>query len=354
MSTETQGHDRIEAASVWCLRLAEGALDPAEHDRLRAWLESDPENAAAFDEAARVWQAFGDGNPPPALIALRREALASFSQHQARRWRRNVPARRGMLAAMAAGLMLMAAGIATWIHLQPQVYRTGIGERQLVRLDDGSQLSLDADTRVDVRYGGSRRQLLLQQGRARFLVAHDPLRPFSVAAGDRIVVATGTEFSVELLAEQINVVLYEGSIEVLQDGTAQGAAPTRADVAAPGTRQTPKLAPGQELVALAASPRVDVRDVEPSRARAWESGQLSFLDEPLAVAVERMNRHARHRLALGDAASGHLRISGTFTAGDNAAFVEGITGVFPVVARDDGDVTVLSRRPTTTPADATQ
>ena len=45
--------------------------------------------------------------------------------------------------------------------------------------------------------------LRLESGRAAFDVAKDAQRPFSVAVGDRVVVATGTEFSVEKVNREI-------------------------------------------------------------------------------------------------------------------------------------------------------
>ena len=210
---------------------------------------------------------------------------------------------------------------------------------QLVRLEDGSQLSLDADTQVEVRYSRDRRQLVLRQGRARFQVARDPLRPFTVSAGSRTVVATGTEFSVELLSAQVHVILYEGSVEVLSREADIAILPTAAGPS-PASAADPRdlrLAPGQELVAGLASAEARVHPVDAVRTRGWESGQLTFNDEPLGQAIERMNRYAgSHALAAGDAASASLRISGTFSAGDNEAFIEGITGVFPVTVREEG------------------
>jgi transmembrane sensor len=332
--------DRIDAASHWCLQLADGRLDGDAHARFQAWLDEDPRNRAAFDTVARTWQALDASPTAPSLIAMREEALSHYARRQSRRWKRTAGMRRPLWAAAAACFLLLVAGVGLWFNLQPEIYRTGIGERQLVRLEDGSQLSLDADTQVEVHYSRDRRQLALRQGRARFQVAHDPLRPFSVSAGSRTVVATGTEFSVEMLAAQVHVILYEGSVEVLSRDAAIAAPapafkPSRS-IDADGTRDL-RLVPGQELVAGLDAADARVRAVDAARTRGWESGQLTFNDEPLSQAIERMNRYAgAHALAIGDDASAALRISGTFTAGDNEAFIEGVTGVFPVTVRVDG------------------
>lgn len=345
--------DRIDAASYWCLQLADGRLQGDAYARFQAWLDEDPRHGIAFDIVARTWQAFDASPSAPSLMAMREEALSHYARRQSRRWRRPAGMHRPMLAAVAACLLLAVAGWG-WIKVQPDVYRTGLGERQLVRLDDGSQLSLDADTQVEVHYNRERRQLMLRQGRARFQVMRDPLRPFSVTAGSRTVVATGTEFSVELLAAQVHVVLYEGSVEVLQRDAAlapQPSASTPSPAINANRSQDVRLAPGQELVVGQDASEASIRQVDAPRTRGWESGQLSFNDEPLGQAIERMNRYAgSHVLATGDVPSASLRISGTFTAGDNEAFVEGITGVFPVTVREEGPRYVFVQRPgTSTP-----
>src|SRR3546814_19485198 len=97
--------------------------------------------------------------------------------------------------------------------MRPDAYATHIGERQLAVLDDGSRVSLDAVTKVKVRMKDEARQVELLEGRAKFDVAKDPLRPFTVAAGDKLVVAVGTSFSVELIDGQVRVILYEGQVE---------------------------------------------------------------------------------------------------------------------------------------------
>src|SRR3546814_6222189 len=75
-------------------------------------------------------------------------------------------------------------------------------------------VSLDAATKVNVRMKEAGRQVELLAGRAKFDVAKDPQRPFTVAAGDKLVVAVGTSFSVELIDGQVRVILYEGQVEV--------------------------------------------------------------------------------------------------------------------------------------------
>jgi transmembrane sensor len=78
---------------------------------------------------------------------------------------------------------------------------------------------------------------------------------------------------------------------------------------------------------------------------AWEAGQLSFSDEPLGEAVERMNRYSTVRLSVGDETARGIQISGVFNADDTGGFVAGVTGVFPVRSvRTQGGIMLISEK----------
>lgn len=327
-----------EQAALWCVRLADDDLSRAEHAELQAWFDADETHRGLLDDAVTAWRAIEAQAARPGMIALRGEALEDLRRAQRGRWAR--PAQRPALwTALAACLVVAVAAGVAWRASLPDIYRTTEGERRIVELADGSRASLDSATVLKVKYDGGRRRLWLDSGRAKFSVAKDPLRPFSVAAGDKLVVATGTVFSVERLTSQMRVVLYEGHVAVLDDRTGRSETPVPIRI---GTVPAEKLlTPDHELVTSTASDAAVVSPTDPARARSWENGQLVFQDEPMDLAVERVNRYARDKLRIGDPGVGRLRISGVFTSGDTTAFVDGVTAVLPVHAVATNGVTVL-------------
>jgi len=212
----------------------------------------------------------------------------------------------------------------------------------MVMLADGSRLSLDAASAVQVRYDGERRALRLLAGRARFEVAKDPRRPFAVTAGDRMVVATGTAFSVELLKAEMRVILYQGSVSVIEDGPVDQA-PRHVLLRDRGRMPADRmLVPGASLIVPAgASAPARLETVDMARSASWEQGQLVFSDEPLGVAVERVNRYSTGKLAVEDPGTAALPVSGTFNAGDTEAFTEGVATLYGLRRLRRGDTTVL-------------
>jgi transmembrane sensor len=338
--------DRTERAATWAARLAEGLVLPSEQAEFQAWLDADPRNGAALDGIIVAWRTVEAYAASAPVVALREAALASARRSLRRRQN---PLFRPQLAwALAAACLILVVALgAAWLVYTPRAYETGVGERRVVALRDGSKLSLDAATVVKVRYTRDKRQLWLERGRARFEVARNPLRPFSVSAGDEVVVATGTAFSVELVKKQVRVVLYEGHVMLLD--RAGGEARRTVTVGGRRLAADELLAPGRELILPAvetaqSAPKASVvATLDPVRSLSWEAGQLVFEDEPLDVVVERMNRYAATPLVVADTPTGDLRISGVFRAGDTEALVQGLSAAFGVKSRKGPDGIVLSK-----------
>ena len=59
-----------------------------------------------------------------------------------------------------------------------------------------------------------------------------------------------------------------------------------------------------------------------------------FDKEPLAEAVERMNRYSDHKIRIGDPAAGAIPVSGAFDAGNTRGFLDAVTTYLPITAVD--------------------
>ncbi|MEG3176669.1 FecR domain-containing protein [Sphingomonas sp. RB3P16] len=339
----TASPDRDEEAALWCLDLSEGRLPSERQLAFDRW-RSDPENYAAFQVAAATWDTVEAVAGAPEIVHLRAGALDSYRRANLRRWQRLRPSRPlfwGAVASLAAAILLMIG----WSAMPAgRVFRTTIGERQVAMLEDGSRLSLDAASEVDATFDKQRRTLALVKGRAKFDVAHNPLRPFSVAVGNTLVVATGTSFSVERVGTETRVILFQGHVAILDtSGTA---------IPAPdGGAIDRQLIPGREVtIPDAAAPNAavtdvaSIRDISQDDTLAWLGGQLSFDDEPLPRAVERMNRYQRDPLVVGNAKAAGVRVNGVFDATDPAAFLDGLRQVSGVRTERKGGKVFLTAR----------
>lgn len=309
--------DPSSEAAHWATLRAEGSLDAKSEAEFDLWLNTSPENQAAMRKVDLGLLSLAEAASSPELLAMRGAALERARKQAHARWSQGFGGARA-LAIAATLLLCILGGFAAYV-VTPHTYSTGIGERRVVALEDGSRLSLDAATRVRVRYTNSERRLWLEQGRAKFDVAHNPLRPFSVSARGRTIVATGTSFSVELIDTEVRVLLYQGSVALL-DANAPEA----------DSRHSSTLRPGQEFVAVDSATPPMLHDVDVVRARSWEGGQLVFDNEALEIAVARVNRYAPVPIELSPNTDADLRISGVFNANDTAAFIDGVTALLPL------------------------
>lgn len=313
----------LETAAAWWLRLTE---DINARPAFEAWRDASLAHQAAFERVAYGWNLFGDESADDALRLAAAEARsAACAARRRRRSRRAI----GAFAALAASLVL-ALFIWPWLDAA-DVYRTGVGEQRMVTLSDGSQLTLDGASTVRVSYRRSARELWLDQGQARFDVARDPARPFSVHAGDRVVTATGTAFNIDLMRSRVVVTMIEGHVRVT---------PAESGTSAPAPVA---LRAGDQLAAQDVAGRI--KRVEVAGATAWQSGRLIFEDEPLALAAERVNRHAQRKIVLAGTRARTLRVSGVFKTAEADRFAEAVAAYLPVVIVEQsaGQVTLAAQ-----------
>jgi len=211
-------------------------------------------------------------------------------------------------------------------------YETAIGERSTITLPDGSLVTLNTNSRIEVDFTGATRAVRLVRGQGYFEVEKDIGRPFIVTAGDKRIVALGTAFDVRFdNKDLVEVTLVHGLVDVddVANETANGAdlGPDAAKI---------RLEPGERLVAKAnASPAVEKTDTV--EETSWTTGKLIFRDRPLNAVVEEMNRYSVQKLVLADDERlADMRVNGAFNAGRATSFVSALEAMHPLTATRTG------------------
>lgn len=319
------GDRQLAEAARWRVRLSEA--DVSSTLEFETWLNG-PGNRQAWEKVSRSWTYFDTVAHAPEMIAARQAALGDAER--AGRHLGGILARSRLvrpLATLAAAVLVLAilGSGGYWFMNRPDDYRTAVGERRVITLADGSKLSLDANSEVTVRYAAHERSLHLLTGQARFDVAHDKSRPFTVVAGNQKVIATGTAFNIEMAGPRVLVTLIEGHVVVLDEsGTAQG-------MLTPAWPHRIELKAGQQLsTGPAVPPEISQANIQ--HVTAWTIGQLMFDDESLYSVVDRVNRYSGTHIVIDDPRVGAMKISGVFNAGDAAGFVEIVSHYLPVKA----------------------
>lgn len=309
------GESLTDAAAAWFARMR-GPDAERHRPAFEQWLAADPAHRQAYDRIALRWDQAGLVGHTPSGQA--REGLSQAPRRAA------FPAHYYALAAsvvvvIAIGALLLLSPGRDAGSRAPLIAATGltspVGTIRRVTLADGSVVTLDTGTRLEVAFTSAERRLRLVTGRARFEVAHDAARRFVVAAGEGEVVATGTIFDVSLVGAHPRVQLIEGSVEV------------RGRPATPGAAGPPvaRLSPGQ---ALALGKPETAPSTAPAAEAQWVSGMLSFDETPLDDAIAEANRYSNRQIRLGDDALARLKVTGAFRAGDQESIARAIAAGF--------------------------
>lgn len=345
-SEELEALGATQAAAMWLERLQRdevGDDDVAFGD----WLNAHASNRLAWERARDVWDDAGEPDEDGLLDELRREALAFSARRPGS----------SILRYAAAALVAIGISFGAFLTLRPvshtigseiaatqdpsvsrfgqSDYTTAVGQRSTFRLSDGTMLTLDTDSAVDVAYAHGLRLARLVRGQVFFEVAHDAAHPFRVAAGDRVVADLGTRFDIRFSDRETRIFLVEGSVSV-----SRGSDPSH--VRDGGGKM---LVPGQLLIVRAGQPD-GISRADATQAAGWRTGLLQFDGDSLWSAVGEMNRYTKEQLVIRDPAIGALKISGGYRTGDTARFAQTLTELYPVkiVPLGDGKTEIAPKR----------
>lgn len=312
MSTSAADKAETEAAA-WLARLSQPAVTTDALREFRAW-KAEPANAKAYAHVEETWARAAGLAYDPDIRQLTEATLAAHPPRGQGRHRWPGPA-------LGLAAVAVIAGLGGWMVLQNTGrYATSVGEQRLVVLEDGSRMRLNTDSAVRVRFSRGERRIELARGEAFFEVAHNPARPFIVAADGAQVRALGTKFDVRRDPQAVQVTLIEGRVRVDHDHH-------------PAATLTPDQALTVTPDGVSAPRAADAR-----ATTSWTSGRLTFQGLPLAAAVAEVNRYTSHKVVLdGPPALAQRPVSGIFDIGDPDAFAAAAASLLDLSARPQAD-----------------
>ena len=244
-------------------------------------------------------------------------------------------------------------GVPAWLALQhySAAYlladiRVAGGEWRSRTLADGSRITLNGGSAVNVRFDGARRVMELVQGEVLVDVARDPHRPFDVETAQGSMRALGTRFVVTRDGDATVLSMLESRVAVraVQKTRTARAAETdhagaagQARSALPGTRAGQTLAGAAPAVVVAGERvRIDaagvgpVENVDPAAiSDAWRLHQLVVDNQPLSNVLDQLDRQRPGRIVFNRAALAGIRVSAVLPLDDTDRALDLLLTNFP-------------------------
>jgi transmembrane sensor len=297
----------LEEAAEWLMRLGESDLSDTERAEWECWRVSSPERHLAWARAQLLQSKLGGLPPSLAMSVLDRPSH---------------PERRVALGKLAAILALLPASWGGWKLVESQQwsadYRTAVGQRRELTLADGSQITLNTDTAIDVLFDANQRLINLREGEILVQTAPDVsayARPFLVSTRQGRMQALGTQFTVRELQTRTHLAVLDGAVRV-QLPDSSGVAPL--------------IVNAGQRTDFSSQAFGQLNPVDRS-VSAWTQGMLMADNLRLADFVAELARY-RQGFVRCDPAIAELRISGAFPISDSQRTLNMLVQTYPVIA----------------------
>lgn len=270
----------LDEAAAWLMQLHSGESSDAERIACAQWRQRSAEHARAWERAERLLMRLGGLPPELANPALGRAPDAG---------RRHALKQLGLLLAATPVAWAAWRGAPTeWLA----DHHTAVGEQQAMTLPDGSRLTLNTASAVDLRFNAQQRQIALRQGEILVEAPSAASPALQVSTVQGLLSAQSGRFSVRQDEGYTRLAVLEGAVQVQP---LQGAAL--------------RVQAGQGSV-FDASGRT-TRTLVDAGATAWTRGMLMADRMPLAEFAAELARYRRGILRCDPQVAG-LLISGAY------------------------------------------
>ena len=289
-----------EQAVHWLVEMQGGPLNPSQQRAWQQWHDAHSEHQRAWQHIQRVNQRLRGLSSPLAHSAL--NAPTSSSRRQA----------------LKLLLLLGAGSTVTWgmreQNLLPPLladYRSPVGQRRDLRLDDGSRLQLNTRSAVDVHFDGQQRLIRLLEGEILLTTAQER-RPLLVQSAEGLLRPQGARLNLRQFNQRSELAVFEGSVSV---------SPTAYNSAALTVQA------GQQL-SFNANAWGTPRPLD-AGSGAWSDGMLVAAHMRLADFLQELGRYRRGQLNC-DARVADLLISGSYPLDDSERILDLLEISLPV------------------------
>jgi len=323
MTKQLELTDITQTAAAWVARLDSGELSGEELIELRDWATASPAHMRELERLADIWEGLDR------LTAL--QSIMIRPKPERYRSIRNLTVAAGAVAAvfLAAALIYISVPERPAAVEFEKAFATEVGEQQSIRPGEGSTISLNTNSELEVEYSAERRLVRLTHGEAFFDVEPGDARPFVVETEFGNVLVTGTMFLVRLEDAAMEVVVEEGSVQLKSNIDGGGAA----------TVPLTALTSG-EVARLESGGRRSIEPIEPERLvrrLGWRDGTLIFDGESLEEVISEVGRYTPIKITIDDPELRRRRIGGYFRIGEMDDLLATLASDFDIEVTRIGD-----------------
>lgn len=306
-------------------------IEHAQRSHFEAWLMAHPAHRKAYTEVSDLWHGFDSPSQLQSLAAAVAQKKFLEKEQRARK-------RKNMAAAVFSLVLVATAGLfgyRTW-QTQPVMQMTAsaaIGQIRSQELEDGTKLTINANSDIEITYYRDRRVVRLKRGEAIFEVARDEDRPFIVNSGPAQVTVLGTRFAVNHLQHLVRISVDHGQVRVESQESAQDALDA-AILLRDGEVAEIRETTGPRRVQRAAAD-----------AFSFADGMVTFDRADLEEIAATLSRYRQQPVGARPSSNGDTRITAVIKTTDIEKFIVQLPRMAPVTVEATPERTLIVERP---------
>lgn len=289
----------LRSASHWYAVLSDERVSPQQTEKWQQWYAQNRDHQWAWSQVENLRSQM---NVVPGNVAHRALQDTQLT-------RRRVMKGLLLLLGVGGGWQLWRSDTGTGLRAD---YTTAKGAIRQQRLEDGTLLSLNTDSAVDVRFDPQQRRIHLWYGEIAITTGKDASsRPFYVQTRHGKLTALGTEFTVRQEADSTLLSVQHHAVKVVLADD-----PTQERIVRQG-----------ESLRFSARALGEIQFAEEDSN--WTQGILSFSNKPLGEVIATLSRY-RHGILRCSPEVTTLRLSGTFPLKNTDTVLQVIEKTLPV------------------------
>lgn len=197
-------------------------------------------------------------------------------------------------------------------------------------LPDGSIVTLDAKTKVDIKYHEDKREVNLSLGKALFNVRKDDKKPFIVNADKIKVQVLGTNFEVKNQKDKIDIDVINGKVSVqkLENND---------------YKEIAVLTQGKHISFDKENSKYQLKDIDIENIASWKNGILYFQDENLQDAINEFKKYKDINTNIENSIQKYS-VSGSFKIEEFDKFLFALTKIYSLKVDKKGEIFYISKK----------
>lgn len=279
-----------QQANQWLVKLETDSMTDGDEERFVEWMEQDERHGQAFYEAEQTWQLMQGAELKSSESSQIQQALNG----------KNTSWLMKTLMPIAATVLIFFSSMVWWQDIYFATmsdHYTHTGQRLERVLDDGSELVLNTDSAIDVKFDDTKRLVKVLSGEVYVTVAPDLQRPFVVQIGDMQVTALGTEFIVRKeQGSKPTVTVTEHSVKVES---------TDSEAVNLVLNEGFKVTLDEKTETLS-----NVEAVDTELAQSWRTGKFVFKEQSLQQVVTELSRYYQGKIVIRDKQLQQQKVTG--------------------------------------------